>query len=40
MKTIFALRAALDDAGKKGIKLIALPGDFTLMTANLFTYVG
>lgn len=25
----FALRAALDDAGKKGIKLIALPGDFT-----------
>lgn len=25
----FALRAALDDAGKKGIKLIALPGDFS-----------
>ncbi len=25
----FVLRAALDDAGKKGIKLIALPGDFT-----------
>ncbi|MGL4682069.1 MAG: metallophosphoesterase, partial [Hafnia alvei] len=25
----FALRAALDDAGQKGIKLIALPGDFS-----------
>ncbi|MCS2164357.1 metallophosphoesterase family protein [Scandinavium manionii] len=25
----FALRAALDDAGSKGIKLIALPGDFS-----------
>lgn len=25
----FALRAALDDAGKKGIKIIALPGDFS-----------
>lgn len=25
----FALRAALDDAGRKGIKIIALPGDFS-----------
>lgn len=25
----FALRAALDDAGEKGIKIIALPGDFS-----------
>lgn len=25
----FALRAALDDAGKKGIKLVGLPGDFS-----------
>lgn len=25
----FALRAALDNAGSKGIKLIALPGDFS-----------
>ncbi|WP_072929652.1 metallophosphoesterase family protein [Nissabacter archeti] len=25
----FALRAALDDAGRKGIKLVALPGDFS-----------
>lgn len=25
----FALRAALDDAGKKGLKLVALPGDFS-----------
>ncbi|WP_299999066.1 metallophosphoesterase [uncultured Cedecea sp.] len=25
----FALRAALDDAGRKGVKIIALPGDFS-----------
>lgn len=25
----FALRAALDDAGRKGVKIVALPGDFS-----------